>query len=85
MATASFISNPKMSFKYYYIDNSNAHTMHYSETLEEGIEHARRLGGRIEIYQRFGGMFGAVAVVEENGQVTHPRRASGWGRNVLNN
>jgi len=78
--TTSFISDPGMNFQYYYIDNSNARRMHYSETLEEGIEHAKRLGGRIEISPRFGGMFGPIAVVEEDGKVNYPRRNSGWGK-----
>lgn len=68
----SHVSDPKMSFKYYFLDNSFARTMYYAEELHEAVEKAKTLtnGERIEICPRYGGMFGAIAVVEPDGRVT---------------
>lgn len=78
------ISDPKMSFEYYYLDNGRyrnttnrgrtyftGRIMHYAETLQEAIEEAKKetCGKQIEIYARFGGMFGPLAIVEPDGKV----------------
>ena len=78
------ISNPRMSFEYYFLDNGRylnvtnrgltyfpGRIMHYAETLQEAIEEAKKetCGKRIEIHARFGGMFGPLAIVEPDGKV----------------
>ena len=69
MATTT-ISNPKMSFQYYFLDNKFARVMHYAETLQEAAIEAKKMtnGRRIEINNRYG--FGSVAaIVEPDGTV----------------
>ena len=66
------ISNPKMSFQYYYLDNGRyTRTMHYAETLQEAIYEAKGLtcGERIEVYYRYGGLLRPAAIVEPDGKV----------------
>lgn len=82
MATTT-INNPRMSFKYYFIDNGRyrnttnrgrtylpARLTHYAETLQEAIEEAKGVtcGRRIEIIPRYG-LGNAVAYVEPDGTV----------------
>ena len=64
------ISDPKMSFKYYYIDNSNSRRTHYTEELHEAIEDAKKYtnGRSIEICPRYG-LSWPVAIVESDGHV----------------
>lgn len=67
----SHVSDPKMSFKYYFLDNSFARTMYYAEELHEAVEKAKTItcGKRIEIHYRYG-LSLVVAVVEPDGRVT---------------
>ena len=69
MATTIF-GNPRMSFEYYYIDNSHARIMHYAETLQEAIDEAKGKtnGRKIEICNRYG-LRGPAAIVEPAGRV----------------
>ena len=69
MAT-TIINNPKMSFEYYYIDNSNGRVSHYAEELQEAIEDAKKYtnGSSIEIFPRYG-LSWPVAIVEADGRV----------------
>ena len=64
------ISDPKMSFKYYYIDNSNSRRTHYAEELQEAIEDAKKYtnGRSIEICPRYG-LSWPVAIVEADRHV----------------
>ena len=70
MATTT-INNPRMSFKYYYLDNSHSRTTHYAETLHEAAIEAKRMtnGRCIAIYKRYGGFGPAIAIVESDGTV----------------
>lgn len=82
MATTT-ISNPKMSFEYYWLDNGrycnttnrgriyfSGRIMHYAETLQEAIEEAKKetCGKQIEIKNRYG-LSVTVAIVEPDGNV----------------
>ena len=69
MATTT-INNPRMSFQYFYLDNSHSRTTHYAETLHEAIEEAKGMtyGRRIEIIPRYGLGY-ATTYVEPDGTV----------------
>ena len=70
MATTT-ISNPRMSFKFYFLDNRLARVMHYAETLQEAAIEAKRMtnGRRIEINNRYGDFGSIAAIVEPDGTV----------------
>lgn len=59
-----------MSFKYYYIHNTNSRRMHYAEELHEAIEDAKKYtnGHSIEICPRYG-LSWPVAIVESDGRI----------------
>ena len=84
MATTT-INDPRMSFKYYFFDNSNARTTHWAETLQEAIDEAKQItnGRSIEICPRYGLSY-PVAIVEPDGRVIQGmelveiRRHRGW-------
>ena len=76
-------SDPKMSFKYYFLDNGRyqnttnrgrvyfpTRIIHYAETLQEAIEEPKKVtcGERIEVCPRYG-LSTPVAIVEPDGQV----------------
>jgi hypothetical protein len=69
MATTT-INNPRMSFKYYYMDNSPSRVFHYAEELQESIDDAKKYtnGRSIEICPRYG-LSWPVAIVEADGRV----------------
>ena len=69
MAT-TIINNPKMSFEYYFLDNTHARIMHYAETKQEAIDEAKKMinGRSIEICPRYG-LSWPVAIVEPDGRV----------------
>lgn len=70
MATTT-INNPRMSFEYYYLDNSHSRTTHYAETLQEAAIEAKKMtnGRRIVINNRYGGFGSVAAIVEPDGTV----------------
>ena len=69
MATTT-INNPRMSFEYYFLDNSSARRTHWAETKQEAIDEAKRMtnGRSIEICPRYG-LSWPVAIVEPDGQI----------------
>ncbi len=70
MATTT-ISNPRMSFKFFFLDNRLARVMHYAETLQEAVIEAKSMtnGRRIEINNRYGAYGSVAAIVEPDGTV----------------
>jgi len=70
MATTT-INKPRMSFKYYFLDNKFARVMHYAETLQEAAIEAKKMtnGRRIEINNRYGDFGSVAAIVEPDGTV----------------